>query len=171
LKEYDICFDTVIIDEAAQSTEPACLIPLRYGCTRLVLIGDPRQLPATVKSSVAAQQGLGVSLFERLEKLGHEVVMLTRQYRMHAEIRSFPSMHFYDNLLVDDDKSVANRRLLDSSVASGDPHNLITSQVSFFDIDFSQGTLFTPQTKQKYHLSPPPHKTTFQRFLSHSLCL
>jgi senataxin len=79
----DVVFDTTIIDEAAQTTEPSCLIPLRLGCRRLVLVGDPRQLPATVLSSAASSAGLGRSLFERLERADHEVVMLTIQYRMH----------------------------------------------------------------------------------------
>lgn len=79
----DVVFDTAIIDEAAQTTEPSCLIPLRLGCRRLVLVGDPRQLPATVLCKAAAQAGLGRSLFERLERADHEVVMLTIQYRMH----------------------------------------------------------------------------------------
>lgn len=79
----DVTFDTTIIDEAAQTTEPSCLIPLRLGCRRLVLVGDPRQLPATVLSKPAARAGLGRSLFERLERADHEVVMLTIQYRMH----------------------------------------------------------------------------------------
>ena len=34
---------------------------------------------------------LEVSLFERLEKAGYPVHMLTVQYRMHPEIRAFPS--------------------------------------------------------------------------------
>lgn len=79
----DVTFDTTIIDEAAQTTEPSCLIPLRLGCRRLVLVGDPRQLPATVLCKSAAVAGLGRSLFERLERADHEVVMLTIQYRMH----------------------------------------------------------------------------------------
>lgn len=79
----DVTFDTAIVDEAAQSTEPSCLIPLRLGCRRLVLVGDPRQLPATVLSKSAAGAGLSRSLFERLERADHEVVMLTIQYRMH----------------------------------------------------------------------------------------
>jgi senataxin len=81
--QHDVTFDTAIIDEAAQATEPSCLIPLRLGCRRLVLVGDPRQLPATVLSNAAAHAGLGRSLFERLERADHEVVMLTVQYRMH----------------------------------------------------------------------------------------
>lgn len=75
--EHNLTFDTVIVDEAGQSTEPATLIPLRYGCRRLVLVGDARQLPAYVCSKEAEKAGLGVSLFERLERSGHEIVLLT----------------------------------------------------------------------------------------------
>lgn len=74
-------FDTVILDEAAQATEPSSLIPLRYGCRKLVLVGDPRQLPATCLSKRANDAGLGRSLFERLERADHEKVMLGIQYR------------------------------------------------------------------------------------------
>jgi senataxin len=72
-----ITFETVIVDEAAQSTEPATLIPVRYGCRRLVLVGDTRQLPPYVCSKEAESNGLATSLFERLESAGHEIVMLT----------------------------------------------------------------------------------------------
>ena len=96
-----VTFDTVIIDEAAQASEPSTLIPLRYGCRNLVLVGDPRQLPATILSQQAKDGGLSRSLFERLEEAGHEVFMLSVQYRMHALIRAFPSEHFYQGRLQD----------------------------------------------------------------------
>ena len=99
--EHDIRFDAAIVDEAAQTTEPSTLIPIRYGCRKLILVGDPRQLPATVLAPQAEAAGLGVSLFERLERSGHEVVMLTEQHRMHPEIRLFPSQHFYQEKLAD----------------------------------------------------------------------
>ena len=101
LLQADHSFDTCIIDEAAQCTEPSTMIPLRYGCKKLVLVGDTQQLPATVLSSKANAKGLGVSLFERLERAGHEKVMLTVQYRMHPMIRQFPSEYFYENKLID----------------------------------------------------------------------
>lgn len=97
----NIAFQCCIIDEAAQTTEPSTLVPLKYGCANLVLVGDPRQLPATVLSNAASHAGLGMSLFERLEKCGHEVVMLNMQYRMHPILRAFPSLHFYKNQLED----------------------------------------------------------------------
>lgn len=98
------CYDTVILDEAAQATEPSSLIPLRYGCRKLVLVGDPRQLPATCLSKDANDAGLGRSLFERLERADHEKVMLGIQYRMHPDICLFPSNYFYDGKLITCDK-------------------------------------------------------------------
>ena len=44
LKSVNVEFDTVIIDEAAQSIELSALIPLKYGCTKCILVGDPKQL-------------------------------------------------------------------------------------------------------------------------------
>jgi ATP-dependent RNA/DNA helicase IGHMBP2 len=58
-------FDLAVIDEACQSTEPGCWIPL-LRCDRLVLAGDHCQLPPTVISREAAAEGFGASLFERL---------------------------------------------------------------------------------------------------------
>lgn len=40
---------------SVQATELSTLIPLALGCKRLILVGDPRQLPATVKSQKAAR--------------------------------------------------------------------------------------------------------------------
>eukprot|EP00898_Chlorokybus_atmophyticus_P002657 jgi/Chlat1/3392/Chrsp23S03726 len=97
-------FDAVIIDEAAQALEPATLVPLRsLAGTRscCVLVGDPKQLPATVLSRSAARLGYEQSLFERLQKAGFPVVLLSTQFRMHPAIRQFPSAHFYGGQLVD----------------------------------------------------------------------
>lgn len=94
-------FDVVIIDEAAQAVEPATLVPLASGCKQVYLIGDPVQLPATVISPTAEKFGYGTSLFKRFQKAGYPVHMLKTQYRMHPEIRSFPSNEFYDAALED----------------------------------------------------------------------
>ncbi|XP_062178098.1 probable helicase MAGATAMA 3 isoform X2 [Alnus glutinosa] len=94
-------FDVVIIDEAAQAVEPATLIPLANGCKQVFLVGDPVQLPATVISPAAEKFGYGTSLFKRLQRAGYPVTMLKTQYRMHPEIRSFPSREFYAESLED----------------------------------------------------------------------
>ena len=94
-------FDVVIIDEAAQAVEPSVLVPLLRGCRQLFLVGDPVQLPATVLSTTAKDLGYDTSLFSRLQRAGHPVHVLKTQYRMHPQIRAFPSAEFYAEALVD----------------------------------------------------------------------
>nr|XP_043617923.1 uncharacterized protein LOC122589673 isoform X2 [Erigeron canadensis] len=99
-------FDAVVIDEAAQALEPASLIPLQLlksKGSKIIMVGDPKQLPATVLSDVASKYLYQCSMFERLQKGGHPVTMLTKQYRMHPEICRFPSLHFYDGNLLNGD--------------------------------------------------------------------
>ncbi|GFY94817.1 P-loop containing nucleoside triphosphate hydrolases superfamily protein [Actinidia rufa] len=103
-------FDVVIIDEAAQAVEPATLVPLANGCKQVYLVGDPVQLPATVISSVAEKFGYGMSLFKRFQRAGYPVVMLKTQYRMHPEIRSFPSREFYNGALEDGSEVINQTR-------------------------------------------------------------
>ena len=45
----DSLFDILVIDECAQSIEPACWIPIRI-CKKFVMAGDHKQLDPTVKS-------------------------------------------------------------------------------------------------------------------------
>lgn len=52
--------------QAAQCCELDVLVPLRYLSSKLIMIGDPKQLPATVKSRRAVSFGYSRSLFERL---------------------------------------------------------------------------------------------------------
>jgi hypothetical protein len=97
-------FDVVLVDEASQAAEPSTLIPLQYHCKRLILVGDPKQLPATVLSQTAQKFGYGTSLFERLQAMHVPVHMLQTQYRMHPTISAFPNQHFYRGLLQDADE-------------------------------------------------------------------
>ncbi|KAF9327020.1 DEAD-box type RNA helicase [Podila minutissima] len=95
-------FETVIIDEAAQSVEVSSLIPLKYGCKRCILVGDPNQLPPTVKSQLASKYSYNQSLFVRIQDLAPASVhLLSIQYRMHPDISAFPSREFYKSLLKD----------------------------------------------------------------------
>src|SRR5262249_35700559 len=55
-------FDTAIVDEAGQLTEPLTL-GLILRARRFVLIGDDRQLPPVVRT-----RGLAHSMFERLKR-------------------------------------------------------------------------------------------------------
>jgi senataxin len=109
-RNLNVEFETVIIDEAAQCIELGALIPLKYGCSKCILVGDPEQLPPTVLSRSAQSFGYEQSLFVRMQK-NHpkDVHLLDTQYRMHPEISKFPSQQFYKGRLVDGD-NMANLR-------------------------------------------------------------
>ncbi|CAL9129769.1 unnamed protein product [Musa acuminata var. zebrina] len=100
-------FDMVVIDEAAQASEVAVLPPLSLGAARCVLVGDPQQLPATVISKAAGTLLYSRSLFERFQQAGCPTLLLSVQYRMHPQIRDFPSRYFYQGRLTDSE-SIAN---------------------------------------------------------------
>lgn len=101
-RNLDVEFETVIIDEAAQCVELSALIPLKYGCCKCILVGDPKQLPPTVLSQSAARFGYDQSLFVRMQQNHPKSVhLLDMQYRMHPEISLFPSKEFYEGQLRD----------------------------------------------------------------------
>lgn len=101
-QNLSIEFETVVIDEAAQSIELSALIPLKYGCSKCILVGDPKQLPPTVLSKVASKYQYEQSLFVRMQA-NHpkDVHLLDTQYRMHPEISMYPRKAFYEGRLRD----------------------------------------------------------------------
>lgn len=111
-------FRTVLIDEAAQALEPACWIPITKA-SRVVLAGDPYQLPPTVKSRAAEKEGLNITLIEKcLQRLEH-TSLLKVQYRMNALIMGFSNQRFYDGALR------ADERVRDHRLNIEDNHPLI----------------------------------------------
>ncbi|KQV83929.1 hypothetical protein ASD15_30860 [Massilia sp. Root351] len=112
-----IVFDTVIIDEAARANPLDLFIPMSMAGTRVILVGDHRQLPHLLEPEVedevaqqhdldsAERQGFADSLFERLwrqlkqrsEKDSfNRVVMLDTQFRMHPLLGQLVSEQFYE---------------------------------------------------------------------------
>jgi superfamily I DNA and/or RNA helicase len=93
-------FDWCVLDEASQGTEPVCWIALQYA-GRLILAGDPFQLPPTILSAEAVAGGLRVSLIERLmNQMDPRIARrLAVQYRMHERIMAFSSTEFYEGSL------------------------------------------------------------------------
>jgi superfamily I DNA and/or RNA helicase len=93
-------FPIVVLDEAAQTTEPALLCPLAAAqADQLILVGDTRQLPPTI-TSMKLRNSLGVSPMARLESNGVDEKTLTVQYRMSPGLLEFPSKYFYKGLVV-----------------------------------------------------------------------
>jgi len=109
-------FDLVVIDEASQLLEPM-LLGLVSQFTKVVLIGDHKQLPAVVTqgshfSKVKDQDLLSIgledmaeSLFQRMynqalkNKWDWSYGILTQQGRMHQDIMAFAASHFYNDKL------------------------------------------------------------------------
>jgi len=91
-------YDTVIIDEASQALEPECWNAILRGA-RLVMAGDHKQLPPTIKSREAAQMGLETTMLDLLAEKLPENIMLNIQYRMHNAILGFSNKMFYGGLL------------------------------------------------------------------------
>lgn len=94
-------YDVLIIDEAGQCLEPLAwtVIPL---AKKLILAGDPFQLPPTVISEEAKRMGLNISLLETLIADNFPVHLLDTQYRMESVIAEFSNRYFYEGKLRSD---------------------------------------------------------------------
>lgn len=93
---FNATIDALLVDEAAAATEPSLYIPMMLEPKRMLIVGDPKQLPAVVTSKLANKLGLSESLHERLmNRCGCKHTLLEEQYRMHSEIAVFPSDQFY----------------------------------------------------------------------------
>ena len=127
----DRWFQTAVVDEACQTTEPGCWVPVMRS-DRLILAGDPFQLPPTVLSKEATAKGYSISMLERLMELYGDSTtrLLTRQYRMHEDIMRFSSDRFYDGKLVADEHVVGH---LLCDLPGIDPSAETEKPVEFFD--------------------------------------
>lgn len=92
-------FTSVIIDEAGQGIEPAVWVPI-LKAEKVIMAGDPFQLPPTVKSQDADRQGLSVTLLEKAIKRHERISLLRTQYRMNQQIMEFSNKKFYENKLI-----------------------------------------------------------------------
>lgn len=93
--------------QAGQASQLDTMIPLTIlRASKLILIGDPKQLPATVKDKLCQQADYSRSYLERICDgfRGHKdfAPMLKLQYRMNAAICNFPSDKFYGGQLKSD---------------------------------------------------------------------
>ncbi len=95
-------FRTVFIDEAAQALEPATWIPITKA-SKVVLTGDPFQLPPTVKSREAQKGGFNITLLEKSLERQDNICLLNVQYRMHELIMGFSNQYFYQDALQADE--------------------------------------------------------------------
>jgi hypothetical protein len=115
--------DDLIVDEAAAATEPELYIPFFLRPARLLAVGDPMQLPATVLSQKAIDLGLAKSLHERLMyDCQADHIMLNVQYRMSCQISAFPSEHFYNNKIGNGPNVTSHQYLNGARLLDGLPY-------------------------------------------------
>ena len=127
-------FDTVIIDEAAQLSEPAALAAISLA-DRAILVGDHKQLPPVVRMG----DQLSESLFERLIQTHPEAaIMLDQQYRMNQQIQAFSSRHFYDGELRPATTRVAAQQLADLDIDDSVLDGQLNAAVSYIDHEGSR---------------------------------
>jgi len=151
-KRPPISMPFVMIDEACQSVEPASLIPLTASnsCRSLVLLGDPCQLPPTVRSSPTSP--LSVSLMERLASTLQHPVMVTAQNDQTTKDQSFLESKPTKQALsliraMSDDQGVHTpyRKRFSGSLLLSVQYRMHPSISSFASAVFYDGLLSTPQ--------------------------
>jgi superfamily I DNA and/or RNA helicase len=100
--------DYLLVDEAAQSVEAATMIPMRFQPKKVLLVGDTKQLPATVISDYLDEDPVGhpdthykwSMMWRLIEENEQPSLMLDIQYRMHPQICWWPSEQYYENRLI-----------------------------------------------------------------------
>ncbi len=116
IKDGELLFDTVIVDEAARVNPLDLLIPLSNAARRIVLVGDQNQLPHMLDPDVERElidhervneltmlrQSVFAQLFDLLEQETAQpprAVRLNTQFRMHPVLGRFVSRNFYQGAL------------------------------------------------------------------------
>ena len=129
LKDND--FDCLIIDEACQSVEPSCIIPLSHNVKYMILVGDHKQLRPTVFSKESQKNKYERSLFERLIDNGMQPLILNTQYRMENNISKVISKIFYEDELKDD--QTTNKKIQENQI-----YKVISLKKNFYFFDNKQ---------------------------------
>ena len=97
----NLTFQIQLLDECSQMMEPLSMLPVaRFKCEKLVLVGDPKQLSPTIQGSEAEHgSSLERTLFERLQQMSYQPIVLRTQYRCHPAISAVSNAMFYEGAL------------------------------------------------------------------------
>lgn len=118
LKDGEIVFDNVLVDEAARSNPLDLFIPLSVAKDRIILVGDHRQLPHIIDEQIVGKlednkendvksdieqkikESMFAQLFTKLKMLeAHDgikrTITLDKQYRMHPTLGTYIDNNFY----------------------------------------------------------------------------
>jgi len=118
-------FDAVIIDEAGMATLPPLFYNASLARQKVVVVGDPRQLPPIVQSSERyVHRFMGRTIFEVTVEDPHccnMVAMLNTQYRMHPSINNLVSSMFYEGKLLNGESTTEFTVMTNKKPYSGFP--------------------------------------------------
>lgn len=118
LKDGEIVFDNVLVDEAARSNPLDLFIPLSVAKDRIILVGDHRQLPHIIDEQIVGKlednkendvkadieqkikESMFAQLFTKLKMLEAQdgikrTITLDKQYRMHPTLGTYIDNNFY----------------------------------------------------------------------------
>ena len=118
LKDGEIIFDNVLVDEAARSNPLDLFIPLSVAKDRIILVGDHRQLPHIIDDQIVRKlednkendlkedieqkikESMFAQLFTKLKMLEVQdgikrTITLDKQYRMHPTLGTYIDNNFY----------------------------------------------------------------------------
>lgn len=171
-------YDVLIIDEAGQCLEPLTwtILPL---AKKIILAGDPFQLPPTVISEEAKRKGFNISLLETLIKNDFPVHLLDTQYRMEAVIAEFSNRYFYQGKLKSNRTNSDNQHLFfydtvgadfteqedehTSSLYNMEELKFVRRLIEQEGIDVSKAVFITPYNGQLYQAKDYFADVQFQR--------
>jgi hypothetical protein len=88
---------TFLLDEAGQCSEAEFYIATQFrNIKRIVVMGDPEQLPPTVIDTFCKKTGFGRSWLGNVQQaMPTAIHLLNTQYRMDPKILAFPNCSFY----------------------------------------------------------------------------
>jgi TPR repeat protein len=149
--------DYLLVDEAAQSVEAATLIPMRFRPSKILLVGDTKQLPATVISPVldeSDRQGYSTHykwsmMWRLIQENKQPNLMLDIQYRMHPHICQWPSGQYYGNRLTTS-PTILPRPTLDNTDITSRPYAIY--QI-FGQAKSSEGSKSTYNTQEAEYVA------------------
>lgn len=118
LKDGEIVYDNVLVDEAARSNPLDLFIPLSIAKDRIILVGDHRQLPHIIDEQIVnkledsaesdlkadieqkIKESMFAQLFTKLKMLEAQdgikrTITLDKQYRMHPTLGTYIDDNFY----------------------------------------------------------------------------
>lgn len=170
LKNNDIIYDNVLVDEAARSNPLDLFIPMSVAKDKIILVGDHRQLPHILDDEVVSKmedddavaefreeiddklkKSLFQQLFYKLQELEEQepkiprVITLDRQFRMHPSIGSFVNRNFYQIHGENVENGITNVKHFEHSLPG-----LENKACVWYDIPLSKGKEREDKSKSRY---------------------